>query len=65
MMTVFVDTSAFLAVLNANDDLHLPARQVWEELIRSDSELVSSNYIVLETNALLQHRFGMEAVRLF
>ncbi|HSQ16097.1 MAG TPA: PIN domain-containing protein, partial [Anaerolineales bacterium] len=30
-----------------------------------DAILFSSNYVILETTALLQHRFGIEAVRLF
>jgi predicted nucleic acid-binding protein len=64
-MNIFIDTAAFLAVLNANDRFHQPARQTWNELLASDSILLSSNYVILETIALLQHRFGIEAVRLF
>ena len=64
-MNIYIDTAAFLAVLNANDQFHQTARQTWEEILSSDSPLVSSNYIFLETTALLQHRFGVEAVRLF
>ena len=64
-MNTFIDTAAFLAVLNANDQFHLLAKQSWEEVLASDSTLFSSNYVVLETTALLQHRFGVEAVRLF
>ena len=64
-MNIFIDTAAFLAILNANDQFHPAARQNWEEMIRSDFALFSSNYVLLETTALLQHRFGVEAVRLF
>ena len=64
-MKIFVDTAAFLAVLNANDRFHLPARRTWGEILSSESSLSSSNYVILETTALLQGRFGMEAVRLF
>jgi uncharacterized protein len=64
-MSVFVDTAAFLAVLNAGDRFHPLARQAWGEILASDQVLWSSNYILLETIALLQHRFGIEAVRLF
>ena len=64
-MSIFIDTSAFLAVLNANDQYHPAANQSWDEMLASDSTLISSNYIILETTALLQHRFGIEAVRLF
>lgn len=64
-MNIFIDTAAFLAVLNANDQFHTAARQVWDEILASDVALFSSNYVILEATALLQHRFGIEAVRLF
>lgn len=64
-MKMIIDTVPFLAVLNANDRFHQPARDVWNDMVNSDSALFSSNYIILETNALLQHRFGIEALRLF
>jgi predicted nucleic acid-binding protein len=64
-MNVFMDTAAFLALLNANDQFHLPAKKSWDQLLFSDSAFFSSNYIVLETTTLLQHRFGTDAVRLF
>lgn len=64
-MKIFIDTSAFLAILNANDQFYPAARQSWVKVIESDSVLFSSNYVLLETTALLQHRFGIEAVRLF
>jgi len=64
-MNIFIDTSAFLAVLNANDRFHQPARNAWSDIITSGSAIFTSNYIILETTALLQHRFGIEALRLF
>ena len=64
-MNIFVDTSAFLAILNENDQYHQPAKQIWTEILLSDAVLFSSNYVLLETTALLQHRFGIEALRLF
>ena len=64
-MNIFIDTAAFLATLNLNDRFHPSARETWDEILTSDSVLFSSNYIILETTALLQHRFGIEAVRLF
>lgn len=64
-MSIFIDTSAFLAVLNANDQFHLSAKRTWNEILSSNASLFSSNYVILETIALLQHRFGIEALRLF
>lgn len=62
-MSVYVDTSAFLAVLNADDDNHEPARQTWIGLLRARETLVTTNYVLVETFALVQHRLGLEAVR--
>ncbi len=64
-MNIFVDTAAFLAVLNANDRFHPAAKQTWKEILSPEKTFFTSNYIILETTALLQHRFGIEALRLF
>lgn len=64
-MRVLVDTSAFIAVLDADDGNHQEAKAQWEEFIRSDALLVCHNYILVETLALLQNRFGHKAVRSF
>jgi predicted nucleic acid-binding protein len=64
-MITFVDTSALYAVLDADDAYHQPARQSWIELLNEDADLFCSNYVILETVALVQSRLGIEAVRLF
>jgi predicted nucleic acid-binding protein len=64
-MTILVDTSAFLAVLNADDQNHRVARATWEKLISQDAVLICTNYVLVETFALIQKRLGMEAVRIF
>jgi len=64
-MRVFVDTSAFLAVLNADDSNHETAKAVWENLLRSRTSLFTTSYVLVETYALIQHRLGIEAVRTF
>jgi len=62
-MTVFIDTSALFAVLDADDQNHERAKRVWVKLLTQDAEIVCTNYILVETFALVQHRLGMEAVR--
>jgi predicted nucleic acid-binding protein len=62
-MSVFVDTSALLAVLHGTDAHHARAARVWRALVERDVDLVSSNYVLIETTALLQSRFGLDAVR--
>jgi predicted nucleic acid-binding protein len=39
-MTIFIDTSAFISVLDAGDENHQKARKKWEELISEESILV-------------------------
>ncbi len=62
-MTIFVDTSALLALLDADDRNHSIAKQTWEEMVRKEESLKCTNYILIETFALVQHRLGMDAVR--
>ncbi len=64
-MTVFVDTSAFYAILDRDDSNHGAAREAWERLVRGGSGLITSNYILLETSALVGHRLGLAAQRAF
>ena len=64
-MTIFVDTSAFYAVLDGSDDNHEAARRVWSEMLERGDVPLTSNYVVVETIALLQNRIGMDAVRTF
>ena len=62
-MSYFVDTSALLAVIDVDDRNHKRAKRLWSKLISSGEILICTNYILVETFALVQHRFGMKAVR--
>ena len=62
-MSVFLDTSALFAVLDADDRYHAGADMVWRDLIAGTEDLVSTNYVLVETFALIQRRLGMAAVR--
>jgi predicted nucleic acid-binding protein len=62
-MTTFVDTSAFLAILDSDDQYHTQAKNVWEGMISQDENLLCTNYTLVETYALVQNRLGMDAVR--
>ena len=64
-MTVFVDTSALYAAVTTRDESHSKARDQWVELLTSDEPLLTSNYVVVETTALLGRRVGLESARDF
>jgi predicted nucleic acid-binding protein len=64
-MTVFLDTSAIFAVMDADDGNHRKASKIWSQLLETDSQILVSNYVLVEAFALIQHRLGMKAVRIF
>jgi predicted nucleic acid-binding protein len=64
-MSIFVDTSAFLILLDGTDAEHDLALKVWNAAVQQGQLLVTTNYVVVETIALLQRGLGMAAVRLF
>ncbi|HWR89420.1 MAG TPA: PIN domain-containing protein [Dissulfurispiraceae bacterium] len=64
-MRVFIDTSAFFALLDADDANHKEAKESWSNVLIPENVLVTTNYVLVETFALVQHRLGMDAVRAF
>ena len=64
-MTVFVDTSALYALFDRDDAAHRPVAKRWSTLLDAPRPLVTTNYVLVETTALLQRRLGMAAVRDF
>jgi predicted nucleic acid-binding protein len=62
-VSTFVDSSALLAVLDADDAQHERADRIWRSLLGADEPLVTTNYVLVETFALAQARLGLEAVR--
>jgi predicted nucleic acid-binding protein len=64
-MRIFVDTSAFYAYLDRDDKNHQKAKNQFMEIFSNSPDLATSNYVLVETFALLQNRLGLEAVREF
>lgn len=64
-MSVFVDTSAFYALLVEDEAEHRSVARWFHRALSDGTDLVSSNYVVIETLALIQSRFGLDAVRDF
>ena len=64
-MRAFIDTSAFYALLDRDDENHRRAKDAWTILLKNGNTLITNNYVLLEAVALIQHRLGIEAVRGF
>jgi predicted nucleic acid-binding protein len=64
-MNAYIDTSAFLAVLDAADRVHPSARKTWEGLLAPDVRLYTNNYVLVETLALIQRKLGLSVIRVF
>ncbi len=64
-MSIFVDTSAFMIMLDGSDDEHMLALDVWNDGVRQGQTLVTTNYVIVETISLVQRRLGIAAVQLF
>jgi len=64
-MNCFVDTSAFFALMDADDQHHHVAKAIFCKAVEAQAVFITSNYVLVETLALLQRRIGMDAVRAF
>ena len=63
-MITFVDTSALYALLDAGDENHERASAWFSGPARADgATLMTHNYVVVETAALVHRRIGAEGVR--
>jgi predicted nucleic acid-binding protein len=64
-MMAFVDTSFFLAYLNGVDINNAAAKTAFERAIAHNVSFVTTNYVLVESFALIQNRLGIKALRDF
>lgn len=64
-MSVFIDTSAFIALIDSSDEFHSAAANLFKDTVESDEKFFTSNYVLLETIFLLQREIGLPAVNDF
>lgn len=62
---IYIDTSAFYALMDRADLYHESAKALWPSLLEDPIRLFTSSYVVSETMALIQHRLGFEAADLW
>ena len=62
MRPVFVHTSGFYAVLDRTDSFHSKATLLFVQAEQESWPLVTTNYVVHESIALIQSRLGWEAL---
>jgi predicted nucleic acid-binding protein len=62
-MSIFVDTAALYAFLDADDANHAECEREWRRLLEHGEPFVTHNYVLVETCALVQHRLGVQAMR--
>lgn len=55
---IFLDTSAIYALADRGDLRHETARELFEAVLARSETLITHNYVLVESLALLQHRLG-------
>ena len=57
---IFLDTSAIYALASASDSNHGAARSRFAAILAEGEPIVTHNYVLVESLALLQHRLGLK-----
>ena len=65
MSIIFIYTSGFLALLDADDCFHAAAVKKWKCLFETRFEIVTTDYVRLESWSLIQRRLGHQATLSF
>jgi predicted nucleic acid-binding protein len=62
-VTVFVDTSFLVALLDEDDTKYADAVRLWEKVEAERLSVLTSNYVVVEASAVLQRRLCVASMR--
>jgi predicted nucleic acid-binding protein len=64
-MSVFVDASAFYALLNKKDKLHQEALSISKALAKAKEVLITSNYTLAEAYTVIRSKLGFSTASTF
>jgi uncharacterized protein len=65
MRQVFIDSNAWIAVLNTNDVRHEQAGKLYRELLKDHASFVTTSLILSETQIFLRRRIGYDVAMNF
>mgnify|MGYP002397863430 CR=1 FL=1 len=65
MENIFVDTSAIYALFDIDQPQSAQAVTTWLSILEQAIPLVTNNYVLVETTALLQSRHGIDSIQNF
>jgi predicted nucleic acid-binding protein len=60
-LKVFLDTGAFLALADEDDDYHSVAKSIHAGLLGAHAKLLTSNFVLTETYTLIRFKVGHNA----
>ena len=60
-MKVFLDTGAFLALADEDDDHHTAAKPVYAHLLQTQAQLFTSNFVLSDTYTLIRFKVSHQA----
>ncbi len=62
---IFLDTSAIYALADRADSNHPTAKEHFSQILKSGAPLLTHNYVLAESFALLQYRLGLSVALAF
>jgi predicted nucleic acid-binding protein len=64
-MKIFIDTSAFIALIDTSDKNHNTAKQFFDGAVKNGTRFFTSNYVVCETLNYLRAKISHEIAVMF
>jgi len=65
IMTCFIDTSAWVAIVDSNHEYHKDAADYFRELLENNAKMVSNNVAIDNALRQINQRLGLKAARDF